>query len=59
MDELTRQIVLMRMQDPQLQELLFNSYLNDVFGGALTGNVSHILGIPGSTRANVQYQKRF
>jgi|TARA_Y100000296_G_scaffold6102_1_gene7501 hypothetical protein len=42
-----------------MQELLFNSYLNDVFGGALTGNVSHILGIPGSTRANLQYQKRF
>lgn len=42
-----------------MQELLFNGYLNNIFGGALTGGASSTLGVPGSTAANLQFNRQF
>ncbi|MFM1566056.1 MAG: hypothetical protein ACKJRP_03940 [SAR86 cluster bacterium] len=44
--------------DP-MQELLFSGYLNNLFGGTLSGGASSTVGIPGSTRANLQYNRQF
>jgi hypothetical protein len=41
------------------QELLFEGYLNNLFGGRLTGGASSTIGRPGSTAANIQYRKQF
>jgi len=42
-----------------MQEMLFNGYLNNLFGGTLSGGASSTVGIPGSTRANLQYNRPF
>ena len=44
--------------DP-MQELLFSGYLNNLFGGTLTGGASSTPSVPGSTRANLQYNRQF
>ena len=41
------------------QELSFESFLNDFFGGQLTGGARSTIGRPDSTTANVQYRRRF
>ena len=41
------------------QNISFNGYLNNLFGGRLSGGASSTLGVPGSTRANVQYNRQF
>jgi hypothetical protein len=38
---------------------LFEGYLNNLFGGRLTGGASSTIGRPGSTAANIQYRKQF
>ena len=42
-----------------LQELSFEGYLNNLFGGQLTGGARSTIGRPGSTAANLQYRRQF
>ena len=41
------------------QELSFEGYLNNLFGGQLTGGARSTIGRPGSTAANLQYRRQF